>query len=606
MTSLQKLAVLDPRLEVSETFKKWYVLLGAKECAWYQFPTTQYSQSNMSFNISLPNNNNVLIDRHSAIIAVPVEITMTGTGAGSGNIYQALTEGLRCRPFDKIVSTVQFNLNGTTLSYQVNEISSIQSVFDQNPNNSQMVPTQCDCTQAYSGSYNSNRSPFAQYTDNVFEITRASYPITVVSNTTTSAVIRTTLYQNLFDWGVFSDDADVVGINIYPFSIVYTLVSGSGLARIWSRDTTSNTQNLTNLSVSIGQPQITMCIMTLPQGVSLPREISYPYHRVEYYPTSTPVASPISVGSQISLTSQLIQLQSPPSKIYVYVKPSTNAVYGSVSNAVSFCDSFASILSHNYIYGNRTNLLASQTQVDIFAMSKRNGYPCKFSYCDWTGRNGSVISGASALMGSIIAIDPVRDFGGDEITGMASKLQFQCHVEALALNPNTVQYDLGILVIYDGILTIVDGACNATTTVITSPNDLQLSPISYNQLKTLIGGSKIGDFFKTAWSKIKTIAGPIVDFLKQSKILSSVASMIPASVPVIGQIAQTSAPILRSIGLGESRFYDNFGGEEADDTDGGWIAGENDSGVLAGGRRLRRSALVRKMISRRARGDDAI
>jgi hypothetical protein len=615
MTSLQKLAVLDPRLEVSESFKKWFVMLGAKECAWYQFPTTQYSPTNMSFNISIPNNNSCLIDRHSAILALPVTITLGGTGGGSGNIYQPLTEGLRCRPFDKIVTSAQYVLNGTTLSYQVNEISNIQSVFDQNPTNSQMIPTMVDPTQAYSGSYNSARSPFASFTDNVLEITRASYPITVVSNTTTSAEIRTTLYQNLFDWGVFSDDPDVVGINLYPFSIVYTLVSGAGLARIWSRDTTSNTQNLTTLTVSFGQPQITMCIMSLPQGQNVPREITYPYHRVEFFPTSTPVASPIAVGSPISLTSQLIQFQSPPSKIYVYLKPSTNAVYSSIANAVSFTDCFASILRHNYIFGNRTNLLSSQSQVDIFAMTKRNGLPAKFSWCDWCGQNGSVVSGASALMGAIVALDPVRDFGGDELVGMPTKLQFQAHVEGVALNPNTVQYDLGILAVYDGVLVMMDGSANATTTVITSANELQLSPMSYNQLKTLVGGSRVGDFFKNVWGKIKSVASPVVDFLKRSKILSSVASMIPANVPYIGQLAQVGAPILKSLGMGDGdggRFYDNFDGGD-DGEDGGWMAGEgafagddgDDGGVLAGGRRLRRSSLARKMGRRRGRGEDA-
>jgi hypothetical protein len=596
MGSLQKFAVLDPRIEVSEQFKKWFVMLGGSDVNTFVYQTSQFSQSNMTFNINIANNQNALIDRHSAIVAVPITVAMAGDGLGTGNIYQPDKEGLRCRPLDKITQMATFSLNGSAISYQVNELTSIQEKFEDNVNNAQMTPTMVDRTQSYSGTYGTNRSPFALWADNNNEVTRRAYPITVVSNTTTSAVLQTTLYQNLFDWGVFSKDFDVVGINIYPFTIGYTFLAGAGLSRLWSRDIVNHTQHLTSLTVTFQQPQITMSVISLPIGQKLPDVMTYPYHKVDYYPTTTPsYAQSLTTVRQI--TSQLIELQSPPEKIYIGLKPSTNSVLSSVSNAVSFTDTFAEIVGNSYIYGNKTNLLASQTQVDIFQMTKRNGLPDKFGFVDWTGEQG-VLGTDPLLMGSIVAIDPVRDFAGEHVTGMAEKLQFQATISFKTINPATTTYDMFIIVVYDGILVQAQGNSTLSTLVISSPNELQLSPISYNQMKSLVGGSKIGDFFKSSWSKIKTVAGPIIKFLRDNKVISSVASMIPASTPYIGPVAQTVGTVARSLGFGDGvgdggNFYNNFDGGDGGD-DGGWIAGD-DGGVLAGGKRLRKSSLRKKL-----------
>jgi hypothetical protein len=570
MGSLQKLSILDPRIEVSETFKHWFVMLGSPEINTYVFPTTSFNQSNMTFNINLPNSTNSVIDRNSAILKVPVTITMTG-GAGTGNTYQPNCEGFRARPLDKIIQTSNYNLNGATMSYQVNELSVSQSVLDENKNNQQIAPCMVDPTQDYATVYGTNRSPFAKFVDNVFEITRRAYPITVVSNDANGAVLTTDLYQNLFDWGPFSKDADVVGINIYPFSINFTFLNGVGAARMWSRDVTNHTRALSALTVTFGSPQISMNVLSLPNGHSLPEQITYPYHQCSYFPTSS--SSTIATGVTTTLTSQLIELQTCPSRILIYVKPSTQTILSSLTNAVNYTDTFASINGHNFVFGNRTNLRGSDTQVDIFNMAKRNGLPDKYSWMDWSGKNGP---SDGALMGSIDIINPIKDLNGDHVVGMPEKLQFQASINFTTLNPNTCVYDLGIVVIYDGVNVQTGSSSSLSTHVISSPNELQMSPMSYNQMKALVGGGVMaGNFFGDLWGKIKKIASPVIDFVRKNKLISSIASMIPASIPYVGPAAQVVGPIASSLGFGD---------------DGGWIAGEDGddgddgAGILAGRR----------------------
>ena len=583
--NLSKQAVLDPRIEVSQSFKRWFTMLGANDINTYLYPTTTFNQSNIVFNITMPNNLNTVIDRHSAILSLPVTMTMTGTGVGTGNIFQPNREGLRCRPFDKICTSMTFNLNGTSVSYQSNELSLIQSVFQENKENAQYIPTMVDPGQSYSAFFGSNRSPFALMQDNVKEITRRAYPITVVSNTTSAATLQFTLFQNLFDWSPFSADPDCVGISIYPFTISFTMVGGYGLQHMWSRDP-AHSQNLSGMSITFGQPQISMTAMSLPQGVNLPRELTYEYHKSDYYPTN--IATPLAQFTTQTVTSQLIELQTTPLKIYVYVKPSTNNVLSSLANSVNFTDSFAQINSHRYIFATRTNLLANQTPIDMFHMTKRNGLPDKFGWVDWWGQCGSnptnLPGGDPLLMGGIVCLDPVKDLGGECLVGLLKKQQFQATLTFTTLNPTTTTYDLGIIIVYDGFIHNIDGRSEVSTTVMVSPDELQLSPMSYNQLKSLVGGSRVSDFFKTHWGTIKNLASPILDFLRQNNVISNVASMIP--------YANVAAPMIRRLGYGDEGGW--IGGEDGDDGDDG-----DDGGVLAGGRRLTRAQLRKNILRNR-------
>jgi hypothetical protein len=593
MMNLSKYAVLDPRLDVGQSFHHWFTMLGSSAINTFVFPTTQFSQSNMSFNINIPNSTSCLIDRSSAILALPVTIVMAGDGGGSGNIYNPSMEGIRSRPLDKITSTLNFILNGTTLNYQVNELSAVQSIFEQNQSKSQMCPTMTDPTQAYSDAYQTIKYPFAKPMDNPYETTRRAYPITVNSNTTTACSLTTTLYTNLFDWGCFTKDCDAVGINVYPFVINYTFLSGFGLNRLWSRDLNSHTQHLTSMTITLGQPQITMTILNLPDGTKLPQQITYPYHKVDYYPLTT---AAMAQNATASVTSQLVELSCPFSKMYVFAKPATNYLLSSLAASIGTTDTFAEILTHNYIYGNATNLLGSQTQIDIFEMTKSNGLPDKYGYEDWTGE---IQNSAFYGMGSIVCIDPTRNFGGDHVSGLPEKIQLQATVSMKTLNPITMSYDFGLIIVYDGVLLEQPTMSIATVNTVSSKSELQMSPVSYNQMKALVGGS-VGDFFKTIWSGIKSVAGPILSAVKPTGLISKGLSMLPYVGPQLGMVAKT-------LGYGDEgedggwiggedggSFYDRYGGvmaaEDGDDGEGG---------VLSGGRRLRRSALKKKLMSQR-------
>lgn len=589
MSNLQKLALLDPRLEVSETFKNFYVMLGSPDIYCFPFPTTQYNNSNISFNIPLPNYNRCIIDRSSAIISLPIRITMAGTGAGVGNIYQVDREGLRSNPFDKIVQTSSFNMNGNTLSYQNSEQILPMERYDDNVKNNQIAPTMCDCSQNYTSVYGTNRSPFANYFDNPNEVTRRAYPITVISNTTTAATLDCVLYINIFDYPPFTEQSDVVGINITPFTIKYTLVNQ--LARLWSRDP-AHSQNLTTLNVTIGtnslqtEPIMSMMMLALPQNVTIPDSITYPYNAVVHYP-STSVTSLAPATSIVKSATSVIQIDTVPSKIYLYVKPSTQYVLSTMSNAVSIPDTFARIDKISLTFGLKNNLLASCSPQDLYTMSKKNGLSDKWSFPDFIGGNGI----DDALSGSVICIDPSKDVSLEpgNMVGLQNKINFQAFIDYTTLSPYTIPYDVCVVFVYDGMQIMEGTRCTLTTNIISHPNELQMSPMSYNEIKSVYGGVIAGgsakSFFKNLWGKLKNVAGPVNEILKSTGLISKATQFIPYVGPAVSGVA-------RAIGYGEGGEGGNFYNQNMN---GGFIAGEG--GVLAGGKTLSRRSLKRNVAS---------
>jgi len=557
-TNLEKIIIYDPRLDVNQPFKNWYTMFPASDLTVIRQPTANYSQNSANFQILL-NDNNTLIDRSSMIFSMPITIDMTGPGTGAGNCYQAEKEGLRSNPLAKIINNLNFNFNGTSFSYLPYEMEIARERLTNSNNNvnKQLMPTMPDRNQDYAYSYLTNRSPFALYNDNPYEVSRRAYPITVVTNTTTAAKITTTLNMNLFDFSPMSRDNDVIGIHSTPLSINFVFVSN--LSRIWSRDLTNHTQPISTFSVTFGAPSIHFVAMTIPRQIPIPPVISYPLEDIVYYPTTT--STTYAQNSTFSIDSNVIQLETTPKKIYIYVKRSTQSVAASLDASVGSSDVFARINTAQVTFGNRNGLLSSYSDYDLWNMSFKNGV--EMSYIEWTGSNGSTTT--QYLSGSVLAIDPVRDLGlnDDYVVGKADKINFKIQLNVTTLSPNTVSYDMGLLIVYDSILTYSNGQYSKSNVLFNNFNEVQQGVISYNQLRNLSGGyiagmmasgGSIKGFAKDVWSQIKDFAPTLNKMLKETKAISRLTPAIP-------YIGQPISNVARTLGYGEGEEgYDELNG----------------------------------------------
>lgn len=559
--NLEKKFVVDPRVNLSQGFRRWISFFGAKEVEVLETPASSgANSSSTNFDIKITDNTSVLIDRSSMLLAVPITITKTGPGTGTGLLFQSDCEGLRCRPLEKIMQNLSFKISsGSNVNYQPWQYTSIMEKFISNTSFKQETPTMIDRTQTYSTIYGRHMSPFAYRLDNEKNLTRSSYPIVVVTNTSTTAVLTTVLYLNLGDYPPFMEDQDVLGINCRPFTININWIPQ--LTRLWSMDLIHHTQPYSNINVTLGIPSLYCTVLTIPFKQQIPNLINYNYNEVVYYPKNTD--GPIASGAKFQIVSEVIQFTSMPAKVYIGGKPSDSYVLNSIDASVGTPDVFAQINNVQLTLGNKTSYFANYSPVNLFDVTKNNGLDQTITWPDWWGLPGDAVptssSGNVPLMGSIFAIDPVKDMGSSKetiTTGLSSNpWNFQAKVNFTNISPNALVYEFFILVVYEGVLTLKDRTmATSTTTIMNTTEGMTPLDVPYSQIKYLHGG-KIGDFFKTAWGRIKPSLEVVNEGLKNTRAISKITK----TLPIPGSRAISTVAKSLGYGEGEDDFYDEYG-----------------------------------------------
>lgn len=568
---LQKYVVTDPRVELEQSkYQNWYVTKGPAAVNTYNVSTTQFSNSNLNFQIVLPSQNNCLMDRSSVIIKMPIRITMNGPGTGAGNIFNPLYEGLRANCLEKITSTLTFTMGGSSIVYQPFEQSLFMEHYSEK-NDKQIVPTYIDNSQAYSDTNGTILSPFAIFFDN--HESRSSYPVTVISNNTTDAVIDYTLYWNLGGYPPFTFDENALGINLFPLNIEFLFISA--LQRIWSRST-SHPQALTSLSVTLGTnasfsyPEISYQTFILDTTDVILPSLSYPFHNVYVYKQQTSTA--IGAGSYTATINNIV-LPTLPARIYIGVKSSANYLQSSTANSIETPDVFQLITNVKITLGGNNTLMSNMKVHQLYDMCIDNGY--NGSYLDWVGRNGINATGS----GSVMCIIPEKDLTTMNLflAGKSDQINYQAEIAYDVISTVAKTYEIVTLIVYDGVQTVVNNDSKLDFIPIKNTNELLQSPISHAEISALTGGLIAGDFYaggKRARKFFKRLGIGLNKFLKQTKLVSKLTPLIPG----VGSYVSEAA---KQLGYGDQSFY-------AGPADGGYIAGK-------GGKILDRRTLKRNI-----------
>jgi hypothetical protein len=587
VTNINKFWIRDPRIDVqNNSFTNWYTMIGAKNCTTQQYNTTNYSNSSITFNLTLSTINNVVIDRSSAVVQIPLKIKMTCAPVQNDThlVYSPENNSLRAYPFHKIVNTTTITLNGNSISYVTHEIIRAMERTTENEDHSQATPTYPDYFQTYTAASGSNRNPFATYQDNTTDITRGAYPIKVISNTATEANLEVILLANLYDFPPFSRNKEVMGMNMSPIQIGFFFISN--LAKMWSRveAPTGNpivyadgNKPLTSFEVTMGAaldlttPILTLTLLSLPDDTPIPRQMFYPYHNCVFYPVTTNL---VNSDATTEVTTQLIQLNTVPLKMYIYLKKSTNEVLTSANSACNSPDVFAKINGVKITFGNKANILSSARPVDLYTISKRNGLNKSISFNDWNGYIGVDPSYTNFQkyntrgMGSLLCLNPAMDLSVDDnaYVGVSNKVNFQCIINFTNIAPVAQTFDACVLIVYDGLHTAIDNQSNLTTTIVSDISELKHSPLTYTEMKMKYNGGVLAgeNFLSDGLGKLKEAAMNVNSFLKDTKLISQGAKLVP---PPYGTIISSTA---RALGYGNG-----------------------EGGILSGGKLLKRSDVAR-------------
>jgi hypothetical protein len=214
------------------------------------------------------------------------------------------------------------------------------------------------------------------------------------------------------------------------------------------------------------------------------------------------------------------------------------------------------------------------------------------NYTQWSGGGTNNASNFTTPVtqygttGSVLAVEFSTDLGLPSDMSPAYQGQFQLQVNAQFKNTSSLPINatLYIIIVSAGSFTI-PGLNSATRQLgIITKQDILLAKskpgITYDQIRESLYGGE-GNFF----NNLKNFGSKINDFLKDSKIISTVASLIP------NPISQGIASVSRNIGYGE---------EGEGEYDGGLVYEPSQyhdygCGVSVGGTKLSRKQLKNRL-----------
>lgn len=530
----------EPRLELGKE-REWIALQGAKEATPMVYAATSSSNNAWNFN-PLPPAVHSVMDRQ-VVFHTEVTFNLTATNTGTNELLQPGRFALRSFPLASVMTNLNVNLNGAQCSivpyHTIHAMSRFQRDSDLVRTIGSIYPQMDDNYQDYDDADGANNNPLALYGDNAFQQPRGAYRMKTITNGTTSATIVVDLYEYLF---------------MPPF--IYNGRQHGGLTKLNTNSINATFQNLphmlsmnlatlaplgislTNVTASFASVELYVTWLTPRLTESIPPIVRYPYFKVNEYITSNSL-TPIASGSQVQLVSNVQVLNTIPLKIYIYANRLESDTFSSIQNMVSATDTFTRIDSIQVQFNNRTGLLSAAKPIQLYEMSYQNGL--SMSAVEWMGRTQKFSSVNSTITtigttGSIICLNPVKDLSLDEnlSDGVIGQFNLQVILNVTNVSKNAIPIQLNVITVSDGILELENGQGRVYESPITQLDVLEatksITPLRFHHLERIYGS---GDFF----GKLGEIAGNVKNFLKDTKVISSVLKEVPG-LSSVGRIAK--------------------------------------------------------------------
>lgn len=600
LTPLSVVEVRDPRTVIRS--KEYALLKGGSQVSWKPYTTTSISSSSIQYSCPPPSPK-IWIDR-KLYHQLPVRIALNCATPNGFPLLRAQYDSPRAFPVSSSTNTLTVNINNTAVSMNQSDI--IQALLRYNTtamlkeHDYSMTPSCLDQSQEYNDLLGSVRNPLGQYGDSNDESVMGRGGFTdyrIMLNTPTQAIIDCVFVEPIFlspfYWGNGNATA-FIGVQTMDFN--FTFLANSGF-RMWSHNDKganapgaitscqtvfSNFGQLNAQPFAFGSvvPTLLFNYITPQQLQSIPSAMQYSFFNIDRYPTDFPALGP---NISTTLTSNNIQLQSIPRRLYIYAR-NNNAT---LQLNPTYTDTYLAINSLTLNWNNHSGLFSSATAYDLYKMSVKNH--CNMSWTQWSGGptyiNGS-LSALGGTVGSILCIEFATDIGlaDDEVPGKLGTYQLQLNVNVTNTNQlNNVNPTLYIVVVSEGCFNILDQRSVSQIGIVSTQDILDAKQhladyVDYETIQEVNGGnflSGISKFGHNILEKIRPIAKKIYEIGKK------VAPYVKTGI----NIAKTVAPFL--MGLGEH--------------DGGVLVGDHENydygnGMpVGGGKMMKRSQLKNRL-----------
>ena len=502
LSGLEKVIVEEPRVQ-TDVNKKVGILVGGQTVTPYNFTSSSYSNSNTTWQI-VPPSNQVFLDRF-IIMHFQINLTFAGTTSDGSNLLQPGKCGLASYPLSKIIQQLSVTINSTQTTVQLSQCINALERFGNYKDLfirrlGSMKPASPDVYASYGDGTLASNNVLGTYQDSPLDgdICRGGYYMNVTSNTSTAAALTVDIYEPMVLPPFIYDQKEELGLGMLTTFVVNATMSNQN--RIWRQanpgvGANPSTATISNITFGLNAAPELHCWFLTPRIVSsIPNELHYPLSQINVYST-TSVAS-LAPGATATVASNVIQFGSVPQKIYIYCQRSWSDIYSTTAKTIGAADGFTQITSLSCMFNNISGLLSSATGSMLYAMSVWNGL--NMDLTAWKGLTKLISSSGSStsigLCGSIVCIDPAKDFGLESKLADGVQGQFNFQVSAMSIaNQNqyeTFPVDLIIIAISDGILTIMPNNAISSVGVLTEGDVLlsQPSKMDYNELVSVYGG----------------------------------------------------------------------------------------------------------------------
>lgn len=576
---LNPVKVVDPITDV-QSVRDYAILQGGNKVSWKAYTSTSISQSSIQFSCPPPSGN-VIVDRKQ-YITLPVRLTFTGiiqtTNAGfvpPTSLLNAAFDAPRAYPFSGALDTLQVSINNDSVSINMSDV--IHPLTHYNTDNRlktreySLTPTYPDQSFNYSDLFGATRSPLAFYADGLDGVPnqRGSFPYKIVSNPTVvpstggtqvtavvDMVICEPLFLSPFYWGC-NDSQGFYNVNAMDFNLTFL---NNGGFRMWSHNDIIPVQtgggnsvfsHISNISMQFNsfsspafgyaqtQPQmlfkyITPNLLTKGLGPNIP--ISYPYFDLLRFPTDI---GTLSVADGIkTFQSNNIQLNQIPRRMYILARPSNSALYSSAN----LTDTYLPVSNVSIQWANQNTILSTATQQQLYLLNAKNGSDMTWGQFSGLGVNNAVYSPDPTAIpygttGSPLCLEFGTDIQLEPNECPGKQGQYMIQVQASFQNLNltgawdNIPMTFYLIMCMEGTFTITGlGSAVHQLGVVSEMDilDAQSKPgISYRDVRDINGG----DFF----SGLKNFGSNLLGILKESKLLSNLAPLVPLVGPALQQ-----------------------------------------------------------------------
>jgi hypothetical protein len=604
---LNPVLVRDP-ITQADSSRDFAILKGGNQVTWKRYTTTSISQSSITWSCPPPSGN-VFIDRKQYVL-LPVRLLFTGVGALTGNLLNPQNDSPRAFPLNGNLETLQAAVNGQSFSIfiadMIHALTHFNTDIKLHNRDYSMTPTYYDQTQNYSDLASGNvRNPLSGYQNGMDHcpMQRGAFPFTIIQNTPTQAVVDMVICEPLFLSPFFWGCGDASGFyNVTTMDFNLTFLSNAN--RFWSHNQVAGSNFISNIQVAFSSftnlfPTAFSYIESQPlmlfkyispdetQVLSPNMSLTYSYFDVQRYPLDFP--SPVTPGitSFGLLNSNNLQLNSIPSMMYIYARTRNQDLYAQ-GTGCTLTDTYLPIVNINITFANYTGLLSSASQYQLYQITTKNG--CGMNWTQWSGgrendsSNWNTPVNQYGTCGGPLAVEFATDLGlpSDMCPGMQGQFQLQITAQFNNVSNLNINATLYVIIVSEGSFTI-PGLNSATRQlgIVTKADVLNAKSkpgINYDQIRESQYGGE-GNFF----NNLLKFGSKINDFLKSSKIISTVSSLIPHP------ISQGISHISRNLG------YGNEGGDE-----GGVVIDDSQyhdygCGVSVGGKKLTRKDLKNRL-----------